>query len=125
MKRAAIVLAVFVFSVSAFAKQQDKGKSPVSQEQQNKDKSQDLKPCVILQRMGPADQITSHLFAFGLRGKQYEYVEGDLPKKVKFHGRLTDNDMRNILKHGGVVKIIPPKYSEKDLQDARDACKQQ
>jgi hypothetical protein len=52
--------------------------------------------CVILKRMGPADQITSHLYAFGLRGKQFQYVEGELPKGVKFHGRLTDHDVRAV-----------------------------
>ena len=37
--------------------------------------------CVILKRMGPADQITSHLYAFGLRGKQFQYVEG-IPREI-------------------------------------------
>jgi hypothetical protein len=27
--------------------------------------------CVILKRMGPADQVTSHLYSFGIRGKQF------------------------------------------------------
>jgi hypothetical protein len=35
-------------------------------------------PCVILKRMGPADQVTSHLYAFGTRGKQFQFVEGQL-----------------------------------------------
>ena len=36
--------------------------------------------CVILKRMGPADEITSHLYSFGFRGKQFQYVEGKLPE---------------------------------------------
>ena len=32
--------------------------------------------CLILKRMGPADQITSHMYSFGIRGKQFQYVEG-------------------------------------------------
>ncbi len=50
-------------------------------------------PCVVLKRMGPADEITSHLYSFGVRGKQFQYVEGQFPKGIKFHGRLTDHDV--------------------------------
>jgi hypothetical protein len=78
--------------------------------------------CVILKRMGPADQITSHLYAFGLRGKQFQYVEGDLPKGVKFHGRLTDHDVRAVQDHAGRVLILEPKYSVADLEEARKGC---
>ena len=79
-------------------------------------------PCVILKRMGPADQVTSHLYSFGIRGKQFQYIEGDLPKGVKFHGRLTDNDVRNIEKHGGKVSVVDAHYTEQELQDARKTC---
>ncbi len=78
--------------------------------------------CVILKRMGPADQITSHLYAFGLRGKQFQYVEGDLPKGVKFHGRLTDHDVRAVQDHAGRVLILEPKYTVADLEEARKGC---
>jgi hypothetical protein len=78
--------------------------------------------CVILKRMGPADQITSHLYAFGLRGKQFQYVEGELPKGVKFHGRLTDHDVRAVQEHAGRVLILEPKYSVADLEEARKGC---
>ena len=78
--------------------------------------------CVILKRMGPADQITSHMYAFGLRGKQFQYVEGDLPNGVTFHGRLTDHDVRIIQDHGGRVQMLEPKYSVADLEEARNGC---
>ena len=58
-------------------------------------------PCVILKRMGPANEITSHLYSFGIRGKQFQYVEGTLPQGISFHGRLTDHDARKILDKGG------------------------
>jgi hypothetical protein len=67
-----------------------------------------IRQCVILKRMGPADEITSHLYSFGIRGKQFQYVEGDFPPGVKFHGRLTDNDVRNIKTHNGNVAIVEP-----------------
>ena len=79
-------------------------------------------PCVILKRMGPADQVTSRLYSFGFRGKQFQYVEGDLPKDVKFHGRLTDNDLRKIQDSGAKVAIIDSHYSVDELKDARQRC---
>jgi hypothetical protein len=81
--------------------------------------------CVILKRMGPADQITSHMYSFGIRGKQFQYVEGELPSGVKFHGRMTDNDLRNIQKKGGRFVIMEPKYSDADLREAKHSCKDQ
>jgi PEGA domain len=79
-------------------------------------------PCVILKRMGPADEITSHLYSFGIRGKQFQYVEGNLPQGVSFHGRLTDHDARNILDKGGKIQIVEPKYTAGDLDAARRQC---
>lgn len=78
--------------------------------------------CVILKRMGPADEVTSHLYSFGIRGKQFQYVEGDFPRGLKFHGRLTDNDVRNVLDKGGKVEIVEPKYTEVEMESARRAC---
>src|SRR5882762_6167681 len=62
-------------------------------------------PCVILKRMGPADEITSHLYSFGIRGKQFQYVEGKLPEGFPFHGRLTDHDVRNLQGRGAEVVV--------------------
>jgi hypothetical protein len=78
--------------------------------------------CVILKRMGPADQITSHMYSFGVRGKQFQFVEGRLPSSVKFHGRLTDNDVRKIQNAGATVLIMEPKYTAPDLVEARKGC---
>ena len=79
-------------------------------------------PCAILKRMGPADEITSHLYSFGIRGKQFQYVEGNLPQGVSFHGRLTDHDARKILDKGGKIQILEPKYTSADLDAARRQC---
>ena len=81
--------------------------------------------CVLLKRMGPADQITSHMYSFGIRGKQFQYVEGEMPAGTKFHGRLTDHDVRGIQDHGGRVVIMEPKYSADDLREAKESCKNQ
>jgi hypothetical protein len=85
----------------------------------------DARPCVILKRMGPADEVTSHLYSFGIRGKQFQSVEGQLPTGVSFHGRLTDHDVRNIQNKGGKVVVIEPKYTTVDLDHARQECRGQ
>jgi tetratricopeptide (TPR) repeat protein len=80
--------------------------------------------CVILKRMGPADEVTSHLYSFGIRGKQFQYVEGSFPQGLKWHGRLTDNDVREIQNNGGKFVILEPKYTDADLDAGRKTCKQ-
>ncbi len=72
--------------------------------------------------MGPADQITSHFYAFGIRGKQFQFVEGQLPKGTKFHGRLTDHDVRKIQDAGGRVVIVDAHYTVQELDQARKSC---
>jgi PEGA domain len=79
-------------------------------------------PCVILKRMGPADEVTSHLYNFGIRGKQFQFEDGQLPDGVKFHGRLTDNDVRTIEKAGGRVEIVDSHYTDQELEDAHKRC---
>jgi len=79
--------------------------------------------CVILKRMGPADQVTSRLYSFGIRGKQFQYVEGKLPDGFPFHGRLTDHDVRNLQSRGTEVLVIEPHYTTEDLKQARADCR--
>ena len=79
--------------------------------------------CVILKRMGPADQITSHMYSFGLRGKQFQYVEGKLPSGFPFHGRLTDHDVRNLQGRGAEVIVLNSSYTSEELMQARTDCK--
>lgn len=79
--------------------------------------------CVILKRMGPADQVTSHMYSFGFRGKQFQYVEGKLPEGVPFHGRMTDHDVRNLQGRGAEVIILNSSYTADELKQARDDCR--
>jgi hypothetical protein len=79
--------------------------------------------CVILKRMGPADQVTSHLYSFGVRGKQFQYVEGKLPEGLPFHGRLTDHDVRNLQGRGAEVIVLSSSYTAEELKQARDDCR--
>lgn len=79
--------------------------------------------CVILKRMGPADQVTSRLYSFGIRGKQFQYVEGKLPDGFPFHGRLTDHDVRNLQGRGAEVVILNSNFTSDDLKQARADCR--
>jgi hypothetical protein len=78
--------------------------------------------CIILKRMGPADEVTSHLYSFGIRGKQFQWVEGKFPEGTSFHGRLTDHDVRNLQGRGAQVLVLEPHYTSQDLKDARAQC---
>lgn len=79
--------------------------------------------CVILKRMGPADQVTSRLYSFGIRGKQFQYVEGRLPEGFPFHGRLTDHDVRNLQGRGAEVVVVNQNFTAEDLKQARADCR--
>jgi hypothetical protein len=78
--------------------------------------------CVILKRMGPADQVTSRLYSFGIRGKQFQYVEGKLPDGFPFHGRLTDHDVRNLQGRGAEVIVVNQNFTADELKQAREDC---
>jgi hypothetical protein len=73
--------------------------------------------------MGPADEITSHLYSFGIRGKQFQYVEGKLPEGAPFHGRLTDHDVRNLQGRGAEVIVLNQNFTAEDLNQARSDCR--
>jgi hypothetical protein len=73
--------------------------------------------------MGPADEITSHLYSFGIRGKQFQYVEGKLPEGAPFHGRLTDHDVRNLQGRGAQVIVLNQNFTAEDLNQARADCR--
>jgi hypothetical protein len=114
MMRPILMFLLFAVSLSA----QEQKSSPQAPSPEGKPAG----PCVIVKRMGPADEITSHLYSFGIRGKQFQYVEGNLPPKISFHGRLTDHDVRNILDKGGRVQILEQRYTAADLEAARKQC---
>src|SRR5208337_1319091 len=82
----------------------------------------DQASCVILKRMGPADQVTSHLYSFGIRAKQFQYIEGKYPEGFPFHGRMTDHDIRDLQARGAEVIILESHYTSEDLLRARQDC---
>ncbi|HXZ32864.1 MAG TPA: PEGA domain-containing protein [Terriglobales bacterium] len=78
--------------------------------------------CVLLKRMGPADQVTSRLYSFGIRGKQFQYIEGKLPEGFPFHGRMTDHDVRNLQARGAEVIVLNQNYTPDELKQGRTDC---
>ena len=82
----------------------------------------DKASCILLKRMGPADQVTSRLYSFGIRGKQFQYIEGKLPEGFPFHGRLTDHDVRNLQGRGAEVIVLNQNYTADELKQARTDC---
>lgn len=78
--------------------------------------------CVILKRMGRIDRTKSRLYALGMSGKQFRYVEGKLPEGFSLHGKMTDHDVRNLQARGAQVLVLDSHYSTEDLREARANC---
>lgn len=81
--------------------------------------------CVILKRMGRIDRTKSRLSSFGIRGKQFRYVEGKLPAGYSPHHKMTDHDVRNLQARGAQVLVLDSDYTSEDLQEARANCQRE
>jgi hypothetical protein len=79
--------------------------------------------CVILKRMRRVDQVTSHLYSFGIRAKPFRYIEGKLPEGFPSHGKMTDDDVRNLQDRGTEVIVLESHYTSEDLKQARADCR--
>ncbi len=78
--------------------------------------------CVILERMGAVGQVTSRVLSFGVRGSEFQFVEGNLPDGVSFHNKLTEHDVRNLQASGSDVFILDSDYMPTALMAARESC---
>lgn len=78
--------------------------------------------CVILKRMGRVDRTKSRLYSFGISGKQFRYVEGQLPEGFSSHRKLTDHDVRSLQASGAQVLVLDSHYTSEDLKEARADC---
>jgi len=79
--------------------------------------------CLILERVGTVDKVTSRVLSFGAHEKAYQYVEGKLPEGVTFHGKLTEADVRNLQARGSEVVIVSSDLMPDELQQAREYCR--
>jgi PEGA domain len=78
--------------------------------------------CVILERMGTVGQVTSRVLSFGVRGSEFQFVEGKLSEGVTFHNKLTERDVRNLQANGSDVIILDADYMPDALMSAREGC---
>ena len=79
--------------------------------------------CLILERVGTADKVTSRVLSLGIHGKQFQYVEGKLPEGLSFHDRFTERDVRDLQARGSEVVIVSSDLMPDELQQARDYCR--
>jgi hypothetical protein len=69
-----------------------------------------VRPCLIAQLKEPLSLDTF-------------YVEGDLPRGMKFRSKISNEWITEVKKHGGLVEAIGPFPEAVDLANARKACK--
>ena len=81
--------------------------------------------CLIVERVGTFDRVTSRMLALGTHGKQFQFVEGNLPEGFAFHDRFTDRDISDLEARGSDVVILNSDFMPDDLQQARDYCRAQ
>jgi hypothetical protein len=72
--------------------------------------------CLIIRHASTAHQML-------VSGANWQYVEGDFPKEMKWKSNITDRNVRKIKESGGKVVIVPTTYTPADLEDARRQCK--
>jgi hypothetical protein len=78
--------------------------------------------CLILERLGAVDRVTTRVLSLGIHGKQFQYVEGKLPEGFPFHDRLTERDVSNLQARGSEVVIVSSDLLPDELQQARNYC---
>jgi len=79
--------------------------------------------CLILERAGTVDRVTSRVLSLGIHGKQFQYVEGKLPEGVSFHESFTERDVNELQARGSEVVIVSSDLMPDELQQARDYCR--
>lgn len=78
--------------------------------------------CVILKRMGRIDRSKTRWYSFGISGKQFRYVEGELPEGFFPSRKMTDHDVRNLQAQGAQVVVLESNYTPEDLKEAEAGC---
>jgi hypothetical protein len=90
---------------------------------QSRDAAHAAQPsCVILERMGTVGQVESRVLSLGVRGSEFQFVEGKLPEGVVFHNKLTEHDVRKLQASGADVFILDSDYMSTALMAARESC---
>jgi hypothetical protein len=79
--------------------------------------------CLILERVGTVDKVTSRVLSLGIHRKQFQYVEGKLPEGFPFHDELTARDVSDLQARGSEVVIVNSDLMPDELQQGRDYCR--
>jgi hypothetical protein len=79
--------------------------------------------CLILERMGAADQVASQVMSFGIHRKEFHYVEGRLPEGFSFQDKLSGRDVRDLQGRGSEIIILNSDYLPDELEQARSECR--
>jgi hypothetical protein len=72
-------------------------------------------PCLIVKHASTARQ-------FFVSGANWQYVEGDFPKGMKWKSNITDRYIRKMKENGGRVVVVPQNYGAPELEQARRSC---
>jgi PEGA domain len=79
--------------------------------------------CLILERVETVDKVTSRVLSLGIHGKQFQYIEGQLPEGSPFRDKLTERDVSDLQSRGSKVVIVNSDLMPDELQQARDYCR--
>src|SRR5215831_16464973 len=72
-------------------------------------------PCLIVKHASTARQLF-------VSGANWQYVEGDFPKGMKWKSNITDRYIRKIRENGGRIVVVPQNYGASELEQARRSC---
>ena len=126
MRRAMrFLFTIAILSMGLFASQQAFGQGPVTVLPQSGAGHAGPATCVILERVGAVDKVTSRVLSLGIHGKQFQYVEGKLPEGFPFHDTLTARDVNDLQARGSEVVIVNSDLMPDELQQGRDYCRAQ
>lgn len=117
------LVAIATICLGLFTSEQAFGQGAVTVLSQSRAGHQSPATCLILERVGTVDKITSRVLSFGTHGKQFQYIEGKLPEGLSFHDKLTERDVSELQAHGSEVVIVNSDLMPDELQQARDYCR--
>ena len=117
------LVAIATLCLGLFAAEQALGQGAVSVLSEGGPGKTGPATCLILERVGTLDKVTSRLLSLGIHGKQFQYVEGKLPEGFPFHDRLTERDVSDLEARGSEVVIVNSDFMPDELQQARDYCR--
>jgi len=126
MRRAMrFLVTIATLSMGLFVSEQAFGQGPVTVLPQSGAGHVGPATCLILERVGAVDKVTSRVLSLGIHEKQFQYVEGKLPEGFPFHDKLTARDVSDLQARGSEVVIVNSDLMPDELQQGMDYCRAQ